>query len=259
MTMLSTEGLLSSDEVVSFLVRGYHVIEPFQPSDVDAQILARLQEDPDVGYRVLERVPEVRAVYEHPAVTGAVASLLGPDARLEASRFCHANPPGSRSQYWHRDGNADPRPGVNQLMALYYPQDVTADMGPTTVLPGSQYRSGPSDQMASYANFVHQAPLIVPAGSVVLVHFDLWHAGTANRSDRMRYMVKVVFTRTTHPEAPSWRHEGPEEEAAAASRLTFEFAGAASQQDKADERARRQAAWAYLLGHAPSVTFAPPA
>ena len=38
-----------------------------------------------------------------------------------------------------------------------------------------------------------------------LVNFDTWHRATANRSDRMRYMLKFQFTRMREPAAsPSW-------------------------------------------------------
>ena len=46
--------------------------------------------------------------------------------------------------------------------------------------------------------------LPVPAGSVAIVDYDIWHRGTANRSDRKRYMVKFLFLRMEEPRSPSW-------------------------------------------------------
>ena len=37
-----------------------------------------------------------------------------------------------------------------------------------------------------------------------IVHYDIWHRGTPNTSDRNRYMVKFLFTRMVEPESPSW-------------------------------------------------------
>ena len=45
-------------------------------------------------------------------------------------------------------------------MFLYYPQDVTADMGPTYVVPGTHLYNTPSDMMQNYGNIRGQVPLI---------------------------------------------------------------------------------------------------
>jgi ectoine hydroxylase-related dioxygenase (phytanoyl-CoA dioxygenase family) len=83
------------------------------------------------------------------------------------------------------------------LLLLYYPQDVTPDMGPTAIQPGSQY----------YKNGRPDLPgldLHAAAGSVVITHYELWHQATANTGDRMRFMLKFSYTRTEEPNAPSW-------------------------------------------------------
>ena len=40
-----------------------------------------------------------------------------------------------------------------------------------------------------------------PAGTCVLVHFDIAHGGSLNLSQQTRYMVKFVFVRTREPES----------------------------------------------------------
>src|SRR5690606_31060177 len=44
------------------------------------------------------------------------------------------------------------------------------------------------------------------AGTMVLVHFDLWHKASLNRSDLDRFMLKFQFVRTEVPAEPSWHH-----------------------------------------------------
>src|SRR5207248_8166648 len=44
------------------------------------------------------------------------------------------------------------------------------------------------------------------AGTVTIVHYDLLHRGMPNTSDRMRYMVKFLFTRMSEPQASTWNH-----------------------------------------------------
>ena len=86
-------------------------------------------------------------------------------------------------------------------MAFYYPQDVTLDMGPTSVIPGTHYYNTP-DQAHQRA----EAPLCAPAGTVTLVHYDLWHRATPNDSDQKRFMMKFLFCRLHNPERPSWNN-----------------------------------------------------
>jgi hypothetical protein len=86
-------------------------------------------------------------------------------------------------------------------MAFYYPQDVTEEMGPTGVVPGSHYYNQLPDPDA-------EVSLFGEAGTVTLVHYDLWHRATPNRSEKRRYMVKFLFTRLEEPERPSWDSTG---------------------------------------------------
>ena len=77
-------------------------------------------------------------------------------------------------------------------------------MGPTSVLPASQYytsRSQPERQEESL--------LCGAAGTVTIVHYDLWHRATTNRSDRNRYMMKFLFCRMSEPTEPSWNCHDP--------------------------------------------------
>ncbi len=92
-------------------------------------------------------------------------------------------------------------------MMMYYPQDVTEDMGPTVLLPGSQRRIAALETMVTLVNLRGQVFSILEAGSVLLTHYDIWHAGTGNRSDRVRYMIKFPFSRIEENTEPSWDHD----------------------------------------------------
>ena len=120
----------------------------------------------------------------------------------------------------------------NWAMLFYYPQDVTPENGPTEVLPGSQYwtrdferaeRWHPGDAIdRSFNEEVATHPdldyrdrrlaeslrglgidglvprrLPLPAGSVLLAHYDLVHRGVRQHPDfhGRRYMYKFYFLR----------------------------------------------------------------
>ena len=206
--LLNERYLLDDAAVARFVVEGYTLVETDFPPEFHRAVCRRIEEvlrGGNPGNEILARVPELQAVYDHPAVRGALVSLLGPEMAMHAHRHCHALPPGHGGQQWHQDDVNRRHHRIWRVLAMYYPQDVTAEMGPTMILPGTQYRNAPTARMASYGVFDSQVALSVKAGTVAITHYDLWHRATPNRSDRTRYMLKFLFDRTRKPEGPSWR------------------------------------------------------
>jgi hypothetical protein len=123
------------------------------------------------------------------------------------------NPPHTRAQPWHQDerfGRSHQDRDIDHikhLMLMYYPQDVTEDMGPTVLLPGSQRRVAAPETMVTLVNLRGQVFSTVTSGSVLVTHADIWHAGTGNRSDKVRYMIKFPFSRTQENTEPPWGHD----------------------------------------------------
>ena len=72
-----------------------------------------------------------------------MTSVLGPNYVMHPHRYCHLNRQGSEGQNFHKDSyEGDEQVKHHRCrwtMALYYPHDVTEDMGPTAVLPATQY------------------------------------------------------------------------------------------------------------------------
>jgi ectoine hydroxylase-related dioxygenase (phytanoyl-CoA dioxygenase family) len=168
---------------------------------------------------------------------------------MNGHRHCHVNRPGTRSQSWHQDGTNQRHHQLRTVLAMYYPQEVTPDLGPTVILPGTHFRNAPTDRMATYANFREQVVLTVPAGTVAITHYDIWHAASANRGERTRYMLKFLFSRGSESTGPSWKHD-PERAAALLRRFTFERACGCGQSDHYKERGLRFEMWNHLLGKA---------
>lgn len=241
--------LLTDDEVITFIIRGYHIVEADFPQGFNESIygeLSQLTENPGDG--ILDRVPKLYQVYDHPKVRGALISLLGEEVQMNSHRHCHINPTGTRSQGWHQDGVNQRHHQIRTVLAMYYPQDVTPDLGPTVIMPGTHFRNAPTDRMATYANFREQVVLNVKAGTVAITHYDIWHAATANRGARTRYMLKFLFSRRGEPKGPSWNHD-PEKAAALMGRFG-ERACACSQSDHYKERGLRREMWNHLIGKA---------
>jgi hypothetical protein len=217
----SSPRLLTDDQVAAFVARGYHLVEPDFPEGFNASIceaISRLNNNPGNG--ILEAVPVLRQVYDHPDVRGALISLLGPDYRMNGHRHLHTNPPGSHSQGWHQDGTNVRHHQVWTVLGMYYPHDVPVEQGPTVIMPGTHYRNLPTDRMQTYGNLKGMVPLTVKAGTVAITHYDLWHAATLNRTDQPRYMLKFLFDRQEPPGAPSWNHDPAQADAMARKWIT---------------------------------------
>ena len=92
------------------------------------------------------------------------------------------------------------------MLAFYFPQDTTEDMGPSGVLPGMQIYKTISDVDPAQTQEKARA-FCGPAGTVALIHFDSWHRATENVSNKNRYMLKFQFARTREPQKPTWDHQ----------------------------------------------------
>ena len=89
-------------------------------------------------------------------------------------------------------------------MAFYYPHHVNAQLGPSAILPATQFYTD-----ADLAHSNPELPLKGHAGTFTVVHYDLWHRAMANLGEANRYMVKFLFCRMSEPSTPAWNHSQP--------------------------------------------------
>ena len=199
--------LLTDSQMQAFIINGFVTVKAdFSPAfheSVRTQAEAIFSTEGNPGNDILPKIPELADLSTHPAVTGALTSILGPGYAMHPHRHCHLTPPQQPAQRHHQDSYEDDQNvrhhRTRWAMAFYYPQDVNAQMGPTSVLPASQYYTS-----RNQAERKDEALLCGEAGTVTIVHYDLWHRATTNRSDRNRFMVKFLFCRMAEPTAPSW-------------------------------------------------------
>ncbi len=209
--MTDAQHLLTDEAIQRFIIDGYMLVHTDFSEPVHQRIYDTIEDvfekEGNVGNNILPRVPEIARIFAHAKMRGALTSLLGPDYLLNPHRHCHLNPPGSKGQTWHKDcyvfDHNMRQPRFHWLLALYYPQDTSEDMGPTGILPGVQNWETISDHNPAECNET-PLPLTGPAGTVALVHFDAWHRAMPNLSDKKRYMLKFQFARMQRPSAPTW-------------------------------------------------------
>ncbi|MEM7365629.1 MAG: HEAT repeat domain-containing protein, partial [Pseudomonadota bacterium] len=232
MVIGSEPVLLTDDQVQRYIVDGFLVLDCDVARDIHDHITQELrhclqQESPHPGDNVLPRIPALNNILECPVVVGAMTSLLGPDYAWAPHRFPHNSEPVSRTDResafdpfdnapamgpgsvsgagWHQDGHS--RAGRSRwhtfraVNMFYFPHDTPLEMGPTRLLAGTHLyatlRGVKEDQVVWQAR---------SAGTIVIADFDVGHAGSPNRSDLSRYMVKFVGLRTRNPTEPAWDH-----------------------------------------------------
>ena len=221
------DPILFNDEAMRRFIReGYVVVQSALPKSYHDAMYARLEpleEEGLVGHNnLLPMVPELSELLDEPAVRGALTSILGPDYYLHFHRHDHVNHPEKVRPMldWHRGDGRLHKDGERHahymvdgrrhhatrfVMLFYYPQDTTLEMGPTGLVPGSQYLP------RSVLNEDDRIAVSGKAGTVMIVHFDIAHGRYgANASDLNRHMVKFLYTRNLDPASPSWNHQNPD-------------------------------------------------
>jgi hypothetical protein len=143
-----------------------------------------------------EQIRDFVGLATHPWVEAVSEAVLGPDYRIVELGF-DVPGPGAQNQPWHRDF---PAPDVTRLQrrlnSLAFNVtcvDVTPDMGPFEIAPGTQWDDGsdfdhgmfPPKQ--SYPRYAERARRATPRRGDISARSALTvHRGTANRSDRSR-------------------------------------------------------------------------
>ena len=226
--MVNQQYLLNDEGVQNFIKNGYITVHPDLP-DVHAEIYRKsaaiFEKEGDPRNHILQKVPELSQVFAHPAVRGVLTSLLGPNYMMHPHRHAHMKQPGQKGGAWHQDGRSKHfttkdhgwlfewrrHHRFRSVWAWYYPQEVTEDMGPTAVIPGVQYYDLESMRHynSAYSDPGIGALLCGKAGTLTIGHYHQWHSswGT-NRSNKNRYMIKFLLTRTEEPQQPSWNANG---------------------------------------------------
>ncbi|MEM9622779.1 MAG: phytanoyl-CoA dioxygenase family protein [Pseudomonadota bacterium] len=235
---------LTTAQMAHFAARGFVTLTGVVPTSINQQFLGDIGDAsprPDTpkghyanimqasliplvapGTPIAQAYPADSALHQLlqvPAVAGAIDSLVGPDSLLD-HHFLHiAFPPHMypeeapplTSQPTHQDSTIDPRQAFD-VQLLYFPHEVTPDMGGTRYIPGSHLRVVSETAVARYQNIVGQQHVVCPAGTVVLFHMGLWHGGGLNRSEQLRYMFKIRLS-PTQRQCRLWCDEPLEKEA----------------------------------------------
>lgn len=132
----------------------------------------------------------------HPWVVAVCTAVLGPDYKIVEIGFDVPNP-GAMPQPWHRDFPAPEETlrgrRLNSLAFNITTVDVTEDMGPFEIAPGTQwddpseFEHGMFPPKSFYSRYEERAEQKMPKMGDISVRSALTiHRGTANRSNQSR-------------------------------------------------------------------------
>ncbi|UJR11486.1 hypothetical protein I4U23_015666 [Adineta vaga] len=220
---MNSSLLLTDKQVQEFLINGYLILEPNSldrdfHSTIFEQASSIFAKEGNPGNNILPRIPQLQYVFDDPTIHGALISLLGSNYTMQPHRHAHLTKPGSADQHWHKDSYFGYRKPLRHhqlryVMAMYYAQDTTMEMGPTAIKPQTQYivkdrETSQQDDNMSENNEQNDIYTICKAGTVVLIHYDIVHRGTANQTIKCnRFMFKFQFNRLEEPSKPTWNHD----------------------------------------------------
>lgn len=161
--------------------------------------------------------PRLLALIDRPGVIDVVRAIHEPGAHVTGGSFWTTGKgramgvhvdylPVSLPEAVHDDPAV--RVPIFTSTAHFYLNDMTADLGPTTLIPGSHRAGRPPRDESTWHGIPPQAAM-VRAGDVCLFRGDIWHGAWMNSSESdRRYMVQVHYgSQSIRQEFPPLRYE----------------------------------------------------
>ena len=171
------------------------------------------EEDPAGGPPRLRQI--INAVDYHPEfwayasslfLTDLVADLVGPDVKFRESAMSYKPPMGAGGFKWHQDLAFYPSSNRSLIMMLHLLDDVTADQGPTRIIPGSHkdelydhydeqgtWLGVMGDHDVKRQRIEDAIPITGPPGSILITDTNIVHAAGRNESGRGRPMALTGY------------------------------------------------------------------
>ena len=212
--MSATNHKLTTEQMARFVADGYLRFDALIPEEINRDIIEELRQlevnkiNQIVGLPVEDGGPEqpasitplsecypapsiLGAMLRLPEVQGIIESLVGKDPLFDHD-FVHRLPAGSDyKQHLHVDAVIDSPDPTFDIQLFYYPGDVAPGAGGTRFVPGTHLRRTRAEGVGRYQHIVGEQQYSGEAGTLMVFHHGLWHAGQPNPSDVDRWMYKI--------------------------------------------------------------------
>jgi hypothetical protein len=227
---MDATNLLSTDQMASFVAQGFLRFDAVVPDELNRQALDELptlyrawvdefrgvttgaagSDDDEMQLprsgTTLGRAYAADSAFGRmvrvPTIAGAIASLVGADPVVD-HHFVHIKQAGDlHAQGLHCDAIIDQGPAFD-IQLFWFPHDVAPREGGTRYVPGSHLRRVNMDDVARYHHLTGEQYFSGVAGTVLIFHQGLWHAGAPNHGSRDRVMGKLRLN-PTQPQVRLW-------------------------------------------------------
>ncbi|HKJ51227.1 MAG TPA: phytanoyl-CoA dioxygenase family protein [Gammaproteobacteria bacterium] len=135
----------------------------------------------------------------------AISDLLGDDLRFHHAKLNSKLPGGATRVKWHQDFTFDPHSNDDCITAMLFIDDITPELGPARVVPGSHrgplhslwhdgvFTGAVADEVAADCE---RKAIDCPgaSGSLCLMHTRMLHASAENRGTRPRTLYIATLT-----------------------------------------------------------------
>jgi hypothetical protein len=270
--------LLTTRQVAEFVAEGYLRLDGLVPSDIcEAAVseLAALNEQrwgdnglgpPHTGTPLADCYPPGEpgsALGDYlrcPQVRGVISSLVGPNPTFDHDFVHHISPGATYEQPLHVDAIIDSTDPTFDIQLFWFPRAVKPGEGGTRFVPGSHLHRVNGSSLDRYQHIRGEQRFDGPAGTVMVFHHGLWHAGQPNPGSTDRWLYKVRLN-PTQPQVKLWNtddldelHNDPSDHfyarmqpdsVAQTFRTWFPWQGVAEHRNNQTQRARL---WRYLTG-----------
>jgi hypothetical protein len=225
--MIQDTMLLTTTQMASFVARGFLRLDGVVPDDINHQAIEELPRlfrswlnelRPDATTASVDDIPLPRSgtvlaqaydadsafgrLVRVPIVAGAILSLVGPDPVID-HHFVHLKQAGDlAAQGLHADAIIDQTTAFD-IQLFWFPHAVAPGAGGTRFVPGSHLRRVNTDEISRYQHLAGEEYFTGEAGTVVIFHHGLWHAGAPNSSNGLRVMGKLRLNPTV-PQVRLW-------------------------------------------------------
>ncbi len=210
--MPAADHRLTTLEMARFVADGYLRFDALVPDELNVRVIEELRSLESVKLRQAVGVPPegpglahpesltpLSACYPAPSVIGEylrlpqvhgiITSLVGADPLFDHD-FVHRLPAGSEyKQHLHVDAVIDSNAPSFDVQLFYYPTEVRA--GGTRMVPGTHLRRTRAEGVSRYQHLLGEQQFSGPAGTLMVFHQGLWHAGQPNPGDTDRWLYKI--------------------------------------------------------------------
>jgi ectoine hydroxylase len=156
---------------------------------------------------LVDRHPDFWRFASESVLADIAADLVGPDVKFHSGKLNYKWPGSGEVVDWHQDIPAWPHTNYSPVTLGVYLDDVPAERGPLTCVPGSH--EGPifvhRDDAGKWTGSVRAHDMMSvdqsraddltgPAGTVIAINCRTLHASRANTTDRVRPVVLLVYS-----------------------------------------------------------------